>query len=523
MTDALAVRGLCMRFAATVALDHVDLTVRAGSVHALLGGNGSGKSTAVKILAGVFPADDGTIEVKGESWGAEHYTARKGRDAGLRFVHQDLGVFDQLSIAENFALDAGYPTAPGARIRWAALRRRVAGLLATYEIDADPDAPLGSLRPAERTMVAIARALQDQEGDELILVLDEPTASLAQHESAILLEAVRRRADRGQTVVLVSHRMPEVLAVANDFTVLRDGRTAGTLRAASPTEDELIALMTGKELGRTMVATAAAGPVDGAGTREVLRVSGLAGGPLRGVDLSVGAGEIVGVAGLVGSGRTTLLKTLFGQHVPVAGSATLDGAPHASRSAARAVAKGVAYVPEDRGGEAAFADLTVRDNLSASVFGRYFKGWGMAYGRERQDARRLIDEHAVRVAGTEATFASMSGGNQQKVILARWLRRSPRLLLLDEPTQGVDVMSRAEIYRTIRDTASGGCAVVVASSDFVELAALCDRVVVLKDGRIARQISGADLTADLLTAAVQSSGDAPGDEVASGEEKGNSA
>ena len=326
----------------------------------------------------------------------------------------------------------------------------------------------------------------------------------------ILLDAVRRRADRGQTVMLVSHRMPEVLSVANDFTVFRDGKLAGTLHDASPTEDELIALMTGSALGRTMEVAHAAALAHHEPAPEVLRVQGLAGGPLQGVDLTVGAGEIVGVAGLVGSGRTTLLKTLFGQHIPSAGSATIDGKRHAPRSAAKAVARGVAYVPEDRGGEAAFADLTVRDNLSASVLGGYFRGWSMAYGRERKDAAELIAEHSIKVAGTEAAFSSMSGGNQQKAVLARWLRRQPRLLLLDEPTQGVDVMSRAEIYRTVRATANGGCGVVVASSDFVELATLCDRVVILKAGRVVRQMSGSELTADHLTAAVQSSGNDEG-------------
>lgn len=237
----------------------------------------------------------------------------------------------------------------------------------------------------------------------------------------------------------------------------------------------------------------------------MVEVRGLAGGPLRGVDLIVGAGEIVGIAGLVGSGRTSLLKTLFGGHAPAAGTVVLSGKPFSPRNEGAAVAAGVAYVPEDRGGEAAFSDLTVRDNLSASVLGRYFRGWSMAYGRERAEARRLVAEHGIKTAGTEATFSSMSGGNQQKTVLARWLRRSPKLLLLDEPTQGVDVMSRAEIYRTVRHTADAGCAVLVASSDVVELALLCDRVVVLKDGRITQQLSGLAMTADSLTAAVQSS------------------
>lgn len=508
---AVRVTGLVKHFGGTVALRGADLTLRPGSVHALLGGNGSGKSTTIKILAGVHRGDAGTIEVGDGRWDVGEYTARHGRDHGLRFVHQDLGLFDDLSIAENFALDAGYPAGPGRRVRWPALRRRVAQVLEHYEIHADPRRPVGSLRPADRAMVAIARALQDREGQdarELILILDEPTASLGEHESALLLDAVRRRADQGQTVMIVSHRMPEVLAVADDFTVFRDGRAVSTLVDAAPTENELIDLMTGTTLARTMdqthqAAIEHAGPAGTAGA-EVLRVENLHGGPLRGASLTVRRGEVVGVAGLVGSGRTTLLTSVFGDRRPAAGGIWLDGRPLRAPSPDDAMRAGIAYVPEARA-EAAFADLTVRDNLSATVVGTYWRPWGMARARERADAARLIDRHSIKVPSQEAAFASLSGGNQQKAILARWLRRSPRLMLLDEPTHGVDVMSRSDIYQTIRATADAGCAVVVASSDFIELAALCDRVLVLKAGRVAAEISGPELTADRLTAVTQSS------------------
>lgn len=215
----LRITGMTKRFGATTALDGADLALRAGTVHALVGGNGCGKSTTIKVLAGVHRADAGRIEVAGSVWTAAGYDARAGRAAGLRFVHQDLGLFPELSVAENFALDAGYPAA-GPGISWRRLHQRVAGLLEAYEIDASPRTPAGALRPSQRTLVAIARALQDQERDQqLVLVLDEPTATLPQHESQLLLDAVRRRADRGQTVLMVSHRMAEVLSVSDDFTV----------------------------------------------------------------------------------------------------------------------------------------------------------------------------------------------------------------------------------------------------------------------------------------------------------------
>ncbi len=543
-TSALTVTGLAKRFAGTVALDRSHLTVRRGTVHALLGGNGSGKSTMIKVLAGVHHGDAGEIEVMGRTFDAAHFTAAQAREAGLRFVHQDLGLFHDLSVAENFALDAGFPMAWGRRIRWTALLRRVRQVLDAYEIDVDPRAPVNRLRPSDQTMVAIARALQDQEEGNLILVLDEPTARLALHESSLLLAAVRRRAELGQTVLLVSHRFQEVLAVSDDFTVLCDGRTAGTLVSASPTEAELIQLVT-SPAAEELVANPAAGgndaspssplvsPASDAGDageageagedREpavsqpsaastdaaALRVEDLHEGPLRGVDLEVGKGEIVGVAGLVGSGRTTLLKTLFGERRPRRGTMRLHGEPYSPAHPGAAMRAGLALVPEDRGGEAAFADLPVRDNLAMTVLRRYWGLWGMPRSRERRESRDLMRRHSIKAASPDVPFSSMSGGNQQKAVLARWLRRAPRVLLLDEPTQGVDVMSRADIYQSIRGAAQEGCGVVVASSDLIELATLCDRVVVLRSGRVAGEVSGSELTANNLTNLVLSSGDRP--------------
>jgi ribose transport system ATP-binding protein len=241
----------------------------------------------------------------------------------------------------------------------------------------------------------------------------------------------------------------------------------------------------------------------------VLEVAALCGGPLRGVDLTVRRGEVVGVAGLVGSGRTSLLKTVFGEHAPASGEVRIASSDGRRSGTPARMAAGVAYVPEDRGGEAAFADLTLRENLSATVLKRYYRPWGMSRRRERADAAELVRAHSVRAASTEVPFTALSGGNQQKAVLARWLRRNPSLLLLDEPTQGVDVMSRNDIYRTIRDTAARGCAVVVASSDLLELCALCDRVVVLRDGRIATSVTGGELTVDRLTELTQTTGRAP--------------
>lgn len=510
---AVRMSGLSMSFGPTRALDGAELALRRGTVHALLGGNGSGKSTAIKILAGVYEADAGRIEAGGQTHDTADWSAAEARAAGIRFVHQDLGLFDQLSIAENLALDAGYPTAPGGRIRWKQLEQQVAGLLERFEIDAHPRQPVGSLRPAQRTMVAIARALQDDTG-EAVLVLDEPTATLPAHESELLLASIRRRADNGQTIMMVSHRMAEVLSVCDDFTVFRDGHTVATLTSddAAPTEEQLINLMTGRALGGALVHDTAAQVRERVHTGEVaLAVRGLVGGPLKGVDLTVRPGEIVGVTGLVGSGRTSLLKTVFGDHPPAAGTIEIGGRAQSGGEDIRdRMDQGVAYVSEDRVGESSFASLTLRENLSVSVLGSFWRPRGMALAEERRTAADLVRRHAVKTAGIEAGFTSLSGGNQQKAVLGRWLRREPTLLLLDEPTQGVDVMSRKDIYDTVRESAAKGCAVVVASSDFVELAALCDRVVVLADGVVATELSGAQLTPDHLTALTQSSSTSTG-------------
>ncbi len=491
---ALDIHGLNKQFGGTQALANVSMTVRKGTVHALLGGNGSGKSTLIKVLAGVHAADSGLIDISGERFNTSAYSSSTAQAAGLRFVHQDLGLFDELSIEENFALDAGYPTGPAANINWKKLRNRVEKLLEAYEVVADPRTKVGNLRPSDRTMVAIARALQDQSSDDLILVLDEPTASLANHESSLLLERVRRRADLGQTVIIVSHRLQEVLSVAHDFTIFRDGEVAGVLVGAKPTEDELIEIMA----GRSVASLRPTGSASHRGTEEILSIKELKSGPLRGVTLAVNRGEVVGIAGLVGSGRTTLVKTIFGAMPKVAGSVTFNGKPFEPSRVEQAMNLGIGLVPEDRGREAGFAEVSVQENLAVSLLKENWI-WGfMPRSRERSAARKLIDQFKVRVGGPESLFSSMSGGNQQKVILARWLQRKPQLLLLDEPTQGVDVMSRADIYSSIRAFVADGSSVIVASSDMSELHALCDRVVVLRSGRITDEIDAHTMDIDSL-------------------------
>ena len=497
---ALEARGVHKRFGGTQALDDASLLLRPGTVHSLLGGNGSGKSSMVKCLAGVYRADAGQVTIHGRSIAAADITPAEAHGAGIRVVHQDLGLFDHISIEENFAFDGGFPTGVGGHIEWRQLRRQVAHLLEQYGIQARPRQLVGTLRPAQKTLVAIARALRDQTGSEFVLLLDEPTASLPRHESEALLVALRERAANGQTIAFVSHRLQEVRSVADEITVYRDGRVAGTLPGNAP-EDDVVALISGPGTLATASRVRMA-PVATSGA-TLLEVENLTVGPLRDLNMSVGVGEIVGVAGLLGSGRSTLLDVVFGARRPSSGRVVIHDKALAPEGIRASMRRGIAHVPENRMRDAVFASMSVRENASATVIRRFWSGW-MRTGRERTETRDLNERFNVKASGTEAPILSLSGGNQQKVVLARWLRRAPRLLLLDEPTQGVDVVAREEIYRTVRDAAANGCAVLVASSDHDELAAVCDRVVVLADGAPIATVAGTDLTPDRLTQLVQS-------------------
>lgn len=498
---ALRLNALVKSFGPVRVLGGVSLEVRPGTIHALLGGNGSGKSTTIKVLAGVYAADGGELEVGGVPVDLAGYGPEDAERAGLRFVHQDLGLFDDLSIEENFALASGYPVHAAGGIDWKRLRERVASLIAAYGIAGTPDTPIHRLRPADKTLVAIARALQDEESGRLIVVLDEPTASLGRRESTELLERVRLRAAQGQTFVIVSHRMQEVLAVSDDFTVFRDGKVAAHLIDSSPSEGELIAYMAGSQV-RALEPT---GSISHARSSPLLAFEGIAAGPLTDVSLTVHRGEIVGVAGLAGSGRSTLLSLAFGCFRPERGRMLLDGRDFSPRTVKQAMKAGIALVPEDRSRDAAFADFTVSQNLSVAVLPRLRRRGRLDGALARRFAVDLIGRFRIKVAGPDALFASMSGGNQQKTILARWMQRDPRLLLLDEPTQGVDAMSRAEIYDVIRESARNDNAAVIVSSDLGELHALCDRIVVVSDGRIVREVAAAETSVDELAAAVLSS------------------
>jgi ribose transport system ATP-binding protein len=498
----LRIDHLSKSFPGTVALEDVSLDIRAGEFHALLGGNGSGKSTLIKILAGVYRGEaGGSITVGETEIAADKVGPETARALGLHFVHQNLAVFPALSVAENIAIGTGFETRRLGSIRWPALRRRTEALLERFAIPGRPDTLLRDLRPAERAMVAIARALQDQEGERTgVLVLDEPTASLPRAEVTRLMLALVRYAQNGQTILFVSHRLDEVIGPADRASVLRDGHLAGTLEGHDITEPALIELIVGRPLDRVFPDMPPVRSED-----VVLEGRNLAGGPLHDVSFGLRRGEVLGIAGLLGSGRSELLKMVFGAYPIRGGQLLLDGQAVKFRDIGDAMRAGVAYVPEDRGGEGAFPDLSVAENVSAAIVSRYWHGMHLDNRRVRVDARQTVSDFMIQCSSENQNLATLSGGNQQKVILARWLQRKPRILLLDEPTQGVDINARAEIYNLVRRAVADGCSALLVTSDFEELSHVADRVVVLNQGRIVAELRAPDITPSRLTELVLSS------------------
>jgi ribose transport system ATP-binding protein len=498
---ALSVWHVSKNFPGTRALDDVSIDVTGGTIHCLLGANGSGKSSLIKILAGVYQADPGgTVTVGTDTVDADRTSPEWARSSGLHFVHQDLAIFNSLSVAENLAIGRGFPTNPATKaIRWRALRRHARTVLARFDVDVDPRRLVGELRPAGRTMVAIARALQDQsDASEGVLILDEPTVSLPAVEVDVLFDALKRYAQAGQTIVYVTHRLDEVTRIADRVTVLRDGRVAATLDGAEVTKDRLVELIVGRALDHDPASGSTLGGEDLA-----LEVSELTAGPLRGVSFGLRRGEVLGIAGLVGSGRTSILTTLFGLQPPVHGTVKLDGEVVSFRDIDAAMDAGLGFVPEDRS-ESAFVTMSLRENLSAAEVSKYWRGFRLRDRAEAADARQSIADFSIKAISERQPFATLSGGNQQKAIVARWLRRRPKILLLDEPTQGVDVEARAEIYRLVREAVASGTSVIVVTADLEELARVSDRVIVLTQGRISAEVQGPAIDPSRLTELVLS-------------------
>jgi ribose transport system ATP-binding protein len=492
MTAALTVTNMSKSFSGPRVLDSVSLSVEPGEIRALVGENGSGKSTLIKILAGFHLPDEGSAEVSGESLLLGHGEASEA--AGLRFVHQDLGLVNNLDAVDNIALGVGYPSFRG-RIRWRQERKRTRAALAELGYEFDIRRPAGSLAMSERTALAVARAMTPRQTPTKVLILDEPTANLPAAEAERLFQLARRVADSGVAVMFVSHHFDEVFGLAHSVTVLRDGKHIITRPVAGMTEDELIEQVIGRQLEHVVHDAKAAERRD-----VVLQVQGLGCNVLTDVDITVHAGEIVGIAGITGSGRDEVATAVFGG-TDRTGKVTINGTAVPPLRPDRAIALGMGLVPAERHANAAFMTSTLRENITVTRPGTHFRAGLLRKSPERSDVAVWLERLDVRPRNSEFTMADLSGGNQQKVVLARWLRMKPKVLVLNDPTQGVDIGAKSDIHKLVDEAAAEGTAVLVVSTDHEELVRLCHRVLILRRGKVADEMTGGRMDHDLITAA----------------------
>ncbi|MGA2494199.1 MAG: sugar ABC transporter ATP-binding protein [Roseiarcus sp.] len=488
----LEVRSIEKSFPGVRALSDISFDVRAGEVHALVGENGAGKSTLIKIMSGVYHPDSGAILVEGREMRLA--TPDDARRAGIATIYQELLLFPELSVAENIFLGHA-PLARGGRIDWRAMRAKAEALLASLEIDdLAVDQIVGALTVGMRQRVEILRALSH---DARILIMDEPTAALTEADVTRLFDIVRRLKARGVGVVYISHRLEEVFQIADRVTVLRDGAYVDRRSVAETSVTELVQMMVGRRIDNLFPKTVA--PIGA----PVLEARDIVRRPMtKGVSLTVRAGEIVGLAGLVGSGRSEFAQTVFGITPAESGEIRLMGEAVRIVSAESARAKGIAYVPEDRGVQGLVRPMSVLHNLSLATLGALSWAGFIDRAAERRLAEEAILRFSVKTSSPEEIAGRLSGGNQQKIVLGKWLANNPKLLILDEPTRGIDVGSKAEIHRLMSELAGAGVAILMISSELPEVLGMSDRVLVMREGRLVAEFDRAHATSEAVGAAM---------------------
>jgi rhamnose transport system ATP-binding protein len=511
MKHLLQLSAVTKSFGAVRALKGVSFDLQAGEVHALLGENGAGKSTLIKIITGAHQPDGGAIEIEGGR--VEKLSPATAHKLGIACIYQQPALFPDLTVAENIGLRLERANS-FSRVNWKERRRRATELLRRIGADISPDAEIRSLSMPEQQLVEIACALG---AGARIVIMDEPTASLTEKETQLLFTVVRDLRVSGVGVIYISHRLEEIFQLADRVTVLRDGESVGTRivnssnrctvasesdstiqRGNDLTESELIKLMVGREISQIFP------PAEGAPGEIVLSLKnlGCAAGGVKNISLDVRAGEILGLAGLVGAGRTELARTIFGITPADAGEIYLRGDKIEIHSPQEAVAHGIAYVPEDRRRHGVILEMPIAQNMTMAIHRRIFPGTWLRFGAERACALDFIRQLDVRAYGPEAPGHSLSGGNQQKVSLARWLATKPKVLILDEPTQGVDVGAKSEIHKIVRRLAKDGLAVLMISSDLPEILGMSNRIAVMRGGTIAAILPGKSAAHEVMAAAL---------------------
>lgn len=486
----LTARSISKSFAGVQALRQASFDLRPGEIHALVGENGAGKSTLIKIITGALQADSGELEIDGHRL-VENSPAL-AKSLGISVIYQQPALFPELSVTENLALGLE-PPGNWRRIDWRARRSRARELLAQVGAEIDPELPVKALSMPQQQLIEIARALG---GSARVLILDEPTASLSEREVENLFRILGELRAQGIGMIYISHRLDELFTLADRVTVLRDGQTIAQMEMRQTNRQELIALMVGRELATVFPKRQV--PIGDV----VLRIENLtsAGAGLRGISLDVRAGEIVGLAGLVGAGRTELAGVLFGLHSVDSGRILVRGNEVRPAGPSDAVRAGIAYVPEDRRRHGVIAELPVASNTTLAVLPRLSNHGFLRFREERRLAASFAERLRVKAPALYTPVSALSGGNQQKVALARWLATKPSVLILDEPTQGIDVGAKAEIHRLMCDLAEEGQAILMISSELPEILGMSDRIAVMRHGSIAGVVDREDATPDRIIA-----------------------
>ncbi len=493
MTE-LVVHEVCRRYGAVQALDGVSMSIKAGQVHALMGENGAGKSTLIRLLAGLELPDEGSMSLNGNPLSDPDPSGM--RRAGLRFIHQEMHAVPGLSIAENMHLDHPYPTRLGL-VHWRALNDAARQALARLDLARlDPRAPMSDLGLGDQMLVRIAATLIKWDGPEpWLYVMDEPTAALTTQEADRLFAVIQGLIAKGAGVLYVSHRMPEVMRLADRVSVLRDGRHISSRDLADTDERSIIEEMTGRDLSHLFPRLRAISPT----AATVLNVRDLKAGPIRCANFDLKAGEILGVAGLAGSGRGELLRSLIGDRPTQGGEVRLDDKP-AAQTVSEGWANGFAYVPRERRAQGLMLRRSITENIALPHLTNLARlGVFLDQTRQKKLADQLGDDVRIKATSSAQSCDQLSGGNQQKVLFARALAGQPKVLLLDEPTRGVDIGAKFELYRLINDMSNNGLAFIIASSDLPELLGLSHRIAIMRDGELAEIVETDGLTeADLL-------------------------